>query len=76
MKKVFIKEYQALSPTSGKLIHMNVGKIMDPDRMVSEEFKYQTETVSTFYDTSHLIGTMYKCDDLVTFQLYRYGNSC
>lgn len=53
MKKVFITEYQALSPTSGKLIHMNVGKIMDPDRMASEEFKYQTETVSTFYDTSH-----------------------
>lgn len=74
MKKVFITEYQALSPTSGKLIHMNVGKIMDPDRMASEEFKYQTE--SKFGDTSHLIGTMYKCDDLVTFQLYRYGNSC
>ena len=74
MKKVFITEYQALSPTSSKLIHMNVGKIMDPDRMVSEEFKYQTE--SKFGDTSHLIGTMYKCDDLVTFQLYRYGNSC
>ena len=74
MKKVFITEYQALSPTSGKLIHMNVGKIMDPDRMASEEFKYQTE--SKFGDTSHLIGTMSKCDDLVTFQLYRYGNSC
>lgn len=76
MKKVFIKEYQALSPTSGSGMsnHINVGKIMDPERMVREEFKYQTE--SKFGDTSHLIGTMHKCGDLVTFQLYRYGNSC
>lgn len=76
MKKLFITEHQALSSTSGRLSHINVGKIMDPERMVREEFKYQTETVSTFYDTSHLIGTMYKCDDMATFQLYRYGYSC
>ena len=74
MKKLVVTEHQVLSSTSGSLNHIIVGEIMDPERMIREEFKYQTE--SKFGDTSHLIGTMSKCDDLVTFQLYRYGNSC
>lgn len=74
MKKVFVGECQVLSSTSSELGCSYIGKIMDLERMVREEFKHQTE--SKFHDTSHLIGTMYKCDDMATFQLYRYGYSC